>query len=38
MERVPCIVSRLIQSPAGGPAQLLHRLSGLFAKLRRRFR
>ena len=27
MERFPCIISRLIQFPAGGPAQLLHRLS-----------
>ena len=38
MERVHCIIARLIQFPAGGPAQLLHRLLGFFAKLRRRFR
>ena len=37
-ERSACIISRLIQFPAGGPAQLLDRLFGLFAKLRRRFR
>jgi hypothetical protein len=38
MERIPCLISCLIQFPAGGPAELLNGFSGLFAKLRRRFR
>jgi hypothetical protein len=38
MERAPCLISRLIHLPAGGPAELLDRFFGLFAKLRHRFR
>ena len=38
MERTPCLISRFVQLPAGGPAQILNGLSGVFAKLRRRFR
>jgi hypothetical protein len=38
MDRIACVISRLIQFPAGGPAQLLDGFPGLFAKLRRRFR
>jgi len=38
MECIPCLISRLIQSLVGGPAQLLDGPPGLFAKLRRRFR
>jgi hypothetical protein len=38
MERVACLISRLVEFPAGGPAQFLQRLFGIPAKLRRRFR
>jgi hypothetical protein len=38
MERAPRLVTRLIQFLAGGPAQFLHRLLGLLAKLRGLFR
>jgi hypothetical protein len=31
MERIPCLISRLIQSPAAGPAQFLDRFFCLFA-------
>jgi len=37
MERVPSLVTRLIEPPAGGPAQCLHGFLGLLAKLRRLF-
>jgi hypothetical protein len=38
VERDPSFISRVIQFPAGGPAQLLHGLFGLFGKFRRLFR
>jgi len=38
MERIPRLLPRLIQFLAGGPAQLIHRLFGPGAKLRRLFR
>jgi hypothetical protein len=37
MERAPRLLSRFVQFPAGGSAQLLDRVLGLFAKLRCRF-
>jgi hypothetical protein len=38
MEGIAGFISRVIQSLAGGPAQLLNGFPGIFAKLRRRFR
>jgi hypothetical protein len=38
MERTRCVLPRPVHFPAGRPAQFLYRLSGIFAKLRRRIR